>query len=289
MTTQHFATGSQLGRVTVGEAMHPGVISCPPSVTLATIAATLVTHEIHAVVVPATDPGTPRVVTDLDLVGAAVRRSGAITAAQLAKEPIAIVSADATLDDAVETMDAHYVTHLLAADPVSGVPAGMLSSLDVAAVAGGRKARLERPHRISPARPSASAMALDKAIVGDVMHPGIVACPPDAALATVARTMADHRVHCVALAGIDRGEHLTFGLATDLDLVTALRRAAMGVPGELVAETQPPAVKPSDPLDHAAALMVEHGTSHLVVVSPTGVPSGIVSTLDVALILSAGE
>jgi CBS domain-containing protein len=293
MTTNHPATDPRLGRVSVGEAMHPDLISCLPEATLSTMAATLVTHGIHALLVSAPHPGPPRVVTDLDVVAAATEQGHAITAQDLAREPIALVPADATLDDAVQIMDAHYVTHLLATDPVSGAPAGMLSSLDVAAVAGGGMPRLARTKRIAPARPSPSATALSTAIVGDVMHPGIVTCAPDAPLASVARTMADHRVHCVAIAGIRRGEgaaqHLTWGLVADIDLMAALRRAAIGAPAELFAETQPLAVQPSEPLDRAAALMVEHGAAHLVVVSPTGLPSGIVSTLDVALILAAAE
>jgi len=293
MTTQQSTTDSQLRDITVGEAMRPGVISCPREATLSTMAATLVTNGIHALVVPPSHPGTPQVVTDLDIVRAAVEPPHRTTAAELAREPIAVLSADATLDDAVEMMAAQYVTHLLATDPVSGAPVGILSSLDVAAVAGGRRPSLARTQRISPARPSPSAGALSKAIVGDVMHPGIVTCAPDAPLAAVARTMADHRVHCVAVGGIDRGgggaQHLTWGLVADIDLVSALRRAAIGVPAELFAETHPIAVQPSEPLDRAAALMVEHGAAHLVVVTPTGLPAGIVSTLDVALILSAGE
>jgi len=89
------------------------------------MAATLVTHGIHAVVVSASHPGTPHVVTDLEIVRAAVEQPDATTAADLAREPIAVLSADATLDDAVEMMAAHYVTHLLATDPVSGLPAGL--------------------------------------------------------------------------------------------------------------------------------------------------------------------
>jgi CBS domain-containing protein len=42
-------------------------------------------------------------------------------------------------------------------------------------------------------------------------------------------------------------------------------------------------VAPSDTLEHAAQLMAEHQTAHVMVVDPvTGDPAGIVSTLDVA-------
>ena len=43
------------------------------------------------------------------------------------------------------------------------------------------------------------------------------------------------------------------------------------------------AIKPNDTLEHAAQLMVEHDTAHLVVVSPdSGLPVGMLSTLDIA-------
>ena len=50
--------------------------------------------------------------------------------------------------------------------------------------------------------------------------------------------------------------------------------------------TEPIAVEQSEPLDRVAALMVNHDTSHVVVVGPDGLPAGIVSTLDVAEILA---
>jgi CBS domain-containing protein len=50
-----------------------------------------------------------------------------------------------------------------------------------------------------------------------------------------------------------------------------------------VATTDLIAVMPDDTLETAARLMVEYGTAHLVVASPqTGLPVGIVSTLDIA-------
>ena len=34
------------------------------------------------------------------------------------------------------------------------------------------------------------------------MHPGVVACAPDTPLVELAGTMADLRMHCVAVAGV---------------------------------------------------------------------------------------
>jgi len=43
---------------------------------------------------------------------------------------------------------------------------------------------------------------LRHATVADAMHPGIVSCPADATLTDVARLMATHHVHCIAVMGI---------------------------------------------------------------------------------------
>jgi CBS domain-containing protein len=49
-------------------------------------------------------------------------------------------------------------------------------------------------------------------------------------------------------------------------------------------------VEPGDSLEHTAQLMAEHQTAHVLVVSPdTGLPVGIVSTLDVARAAAAIE
>ena len=93
---------------------------------------------------------------------------------------------------------------------------------------------------------------------------------------TLARTMADHRIHCVVV----RGE--PWGIVSDLDLMASLRPGVTATAGELAA-SDVVAVDPEDTLEHAAQLMAEHDTAHLVVVSPdTGRPVGILSTLDIA-------
>lgn len=64
---------------------------------------------------------------------------------------------------------------------------------------------------------SARALRLDHAVVADVMHPGVVSCPPETDLVTVARMMASHHIHAVVVSG----EQLEWGLISDLDLVAA--------------------------------------------------------------------
>jgi CBS domain-containing protein len=127
----------------------------------------------------------------------------------------------------------------------------------------------------------------------NAMQLGLIECPPEADLATVARLMAENRIHCVIVSGIERhdrrGEQLDWGIVSDLDLMAGLRpECADATAGELAASDVVIA-DPGDSLEHAAQLMAEHDTTHLVVVSAsTGRPVGIVSTLDVARAMAAG-
>jgi CBS domain-containing protein len=98
--------------------------------------------------------------------------------------------------------------------------------------------------------------------------------------------MAEHRVHCVGVAGVDRHAHLTWGLITDLGLILALHRGAEAEPAGSIAATEPIAVEEHETVDRVAAMMVDHDTSHLVVVGRAGLPAGIISTLDVVEILA---
>ncbi len=104
--------------------------------------------------------------------------------------------------------------------------------------------------------------------------------------------MATNHVHAVVVSGIDPtpdgGEHLTWGIVTALDLVTAAL-PGVGTPdaGE-VASTEIVTVDAGEPLEHAVQLLVEHQLSHLLVVSGAR-PVGVLSTLDVASWLAAGD
>ena len=114
------------------------------------------------------------------------------------------------------------------------------------------------------------------------MHHGIHSCSGDAPLGEVAGLMAKHRVHAVAVTNGD-GQRIA-AIVSDLDVVAA---AASGrEPTALeVAATEPLTISASEPMQHAAQLMVEHGVSHLVVVDPaSGYPIGILSSLDVAVL-----
>jgi CBS domain-containing protein len=135
--------------------------------------------------------------------------------------------------------------------------------------------------------------ALLHARVSDVMRLGVIGCPPEADLQTVARLMASHHIHAVVVSGIEQdsaGEHLTWGLLSDLDLVAAAQDPYETATAGDLAATELVVVEPQEPLMRAAQLMAEHQLAHLLVVSPkTGRPLGVVSTLDIAGCLAWGE
>jgi CBS domain-containing protein len=123
--------------------------------------------------------------------------------------------------------------------------------------------------------------------VRDAMQLGLFECPPETDIQALAQTMAEKTIHCVVVAGIERrtagGEHLTWGIVSDLDLMRGLLPGIDRATAGDLAATAIVAVEPSDTLEHAAQLMAEHDNSHLVVASPaTGRPIGMLSTLDIA-------
>jgi len=126
------------------------------------------------------------------------------------------------------------------------------------------------------------SLALRHIRVHDCMHHGILSCAGDAPLGEVAGMMAKHRVHAVAVTNGD-GRRV-IAIVSDLDVAAAAADGREPTALE-VAATEPLTVSASEPMHHAAQLMVEHGVSHLVVVDPaSGYPVGILSTLDVAVL-----
>jgi CBS domain-containing protein len=135
--------------------------------------------------------------------------------------------------------------------------------------------------------------SLAHAAVADAMHPGILSCTADARLIDVARTMANHHVHCVVVMGVAHNgseEPLVWGIISDLDLIRAGVRNDADESAGALAQQPIISVKPNVALREAAELMLGHGVSHLVVIDPEKlVPIGILSSLDVAGVLAWGE
>jgi CBS domain-containing protein len=291
MTSKPTEFTATLSGLTIGDAMRPGVVSCPPEEGLASVAATMVSHGIHAMVLEPLTSRNPLIVTDLEVIRAALKRPDGTCVGEIARELATTLPGDALLDQAVAKMAELYVAHVLVTDPASGAPCGVISSFDLVAVISGPQPAAARMLRPGLARPASSPRTLSAARAGDVMHPGVVTCEPDAPLWAVARSMAEHRVHCVAVAGVGNagahGRHFIWGLIDDMDLVLAAHRGTLDEPAATIAVAAPPAIHESDSLERAAGLMVNDDTRHVVVVGPSGLPSGMISTLDVARILAA--
>jgi CBS domain-containing protein len=135
--------------------------------------------------------------------------------------------------------------------------------------------------------------SLEHATVGDAMHAGIVACGPDTSLTEVARLMATHHVHCIAVMGTtqnEQHERMVWGLISDLDLIQAGIRLGAGQSARALANEPVMSVRPTMPLRQAGEKMLEHGVSHMIVIDPeTGRPTGVLSTLDIIGVLAWGE
>ncbi len=134
--------------------------------------------------------------------------------------------------------------------------------------------------------------SLPVATVADAMHPGILSCEPDVPMREVARMMASHHVHCIAVVGVSHLDPVcaVWGIVSDLDLV----RAGVSDGEEPTARdlaTQPViTVEPTTPLREAAELMLRRKTSHVVAIdAEAGRPVGILSTLDIAGVIAWGE
>jgi CBS domain-containing protein len=79
------------------------------------------------------EPPVLSVVSDLDLAGGLM--DGGLderTADELAASPVVTIRADETLDRAAQLMVEHSTAHLVVLQPDTGIPAGVLSTLDLA-------------------------------------------------------------------------------------------------------------------------------------------------------------
>ena len=133
----------------------------------------------------------------------------------------------------------------------------------------------------------------ETAIVQDAMSPGVISCPPETPLRVVARMMATFSVHSVFVfehRDEDDEDAQLWGIVSDLDLVAAGRLDVDQRTAGASAVTPIVAVRTDAPLVHAADLMAQHGIAHLAVVEPaSGRPIGVISTLDIARSIAAGQ
>ena len=128
-----------LGTLRVSEAMHHGLISCPPDTPVRAVARMMATYQVHAILVTAhgnrelPGGGVRGILTDVDVLRAA--ESGDLdksAAMVLAENPVLTVTTRDELAHAAQLMVERDVSHLIVADAYTARPVGVLSTLDVA-------------------------------------------------------------------------------------------------------------------------------------------------------------
>ena len=133
-------TPSDFEHATVADAMHSGVITCPRDAPLREVARMMAVHRVHCVVVfderDEPEPGSLwGIVSDL----AAGLSDGVLderAAGEIAASPVVTVAASETLSRAAQLMAENSSAHLVAVDAETGLPVGVLSTLDLARLAG---------------------------------------------------------------------------------------------------------------------------------------------------------
>ena len=129
--------------------------------------------------------------------------------------------------------------------------------------------------------------SFEHARAADAMHPRLLTCTASEPLVDVARRMANAHVHAVVVLADD--PQYAWAIVTDRDVLRCAERIedlrAGDAPG-----SEPLTVAHDAPLADAAKAMVEHGSSHAVVVdAKTHTPIGMLSSLDIAGILAWGR
>ena len=131
--------------------------------------------------------------------------------------------------------------------------------------------------------------SFEHARVADAMRPRVLTCEPGTPLMAVAQRMATEHVHAiVVLPEAAEPDRSPWAVITDHDILRSAADVGDRTAGD-VATGEVLLAHPDEPLPDVAQRMLEHGTSHAVVVEPrTGRPVGVLSTLDIAGILGWG-
>jgi CBS domain-containing protein len=128
--------GPHFADAKVHDAMRVGIVTCRPEASLRDVARMMVGYQIHSVVVD--DLGTGArpwgIVSDLDVANAAASNRPDLNARHVAITELVTVPANESLEHAARLMSEHDVTHLVAVQPDTGQPVGVISALAIAAV-----------------------------------------------------------------------------------------------------------------------------------------------------------
>ena len=124
----------------VRDVMHPGIVACGPSASIAQVAHVMAEHRVHCVAVVGgadndqENPVIRGIISDLDLLKWATGPDVHATAGAVARDLIAYVAPDTPVHEAAETMVDQETQHVVVAQSRQHTPLGILSALDIAAV-----------------------------------------------------------------------------------------------------------------------------------------------------------
>lgn len=125
--------------VTVERVMHVGFVGCALETPLRAVAALMAKHRVHCLVgfgdLADDDTRLWGVVSDIDVVAALAAGVGGMTAGEIASTELVTIEPGETVRHAAELMRDHEVSHLLVVDGASDRPLGVISTLDVMALA----------------------------------------------------------------------------------------------------------------------------------------------------------
>ena len=122
---------------TIGEVMHPGIVTCARAATAADIAPIM--HDCHTdcVVILSNGHGVDEfpvvwgLVTRADLVRPLAEVDPMATAEELARTPVVRARVDLTIPEARSLCSAVGVSHLLVIDSAHGTPLGVISEAEL--------------------------------------------------------------------------------------------------------------------------------------------------------------
>jgi CBS domain-containing protein len=127
---------------------------------------------------------------------------------------------------------------------------------------------------------------MSETLVFDAMRHGVLTCQGETSLRTIARMMAEHRVHAIVVTDLDGVAELPWGIVSESDLLQAAGRDPDAETAGGLARTELLTVTAGETIQRAAQLMAEHEVTHVVVVGDGGRPLGVLSSLDVAGVMA---
>jgi len=126
-----------LERAKVSDVMRVGLVTCRPETPVSDVARMMIAYGIHSVIVAGLDEEEGErdwgVVSDLDLATAALSdRRDELTAREIASTELVTIKSDEPLERAAQLMAEHQVAHLVAVQPETGQPVGVIGTLGLA-------------------------------------------------------------------------------------------------------------------------------------------------------------